>query len=543
MISSIKALSWEVVKKNQISLLIILVLFPATWMVIKTIMMSMPAYADLHYNRFGNMLLLNATLYLCIILSYVNPSAHGVSGGFPQHIFRLPLTTRFIALVPILLSSVIVSIFVLCWIYFIAGYSYTISQQVIIAAAVSTLLIWFQAIIWGFVNAAAQKSMILLIVLISLGVILQSILIEPIELSLIGYSMGLIALVFMMASGYVVAYFAVSRARYSQPDLHIPVADFFIFLLSKIYLNKTINTFKSPIEAQDWYEWKRHGWLMPAIILLISAPFVLVASTNKPNVEFVFIFFSIGPAYLTALMGGEYASSGSTAGKRDITSFIGTRPLSNFELAMSKLRLVGKSLSLSIVIIIVTLTMATLLIKDKVILLQIEQLLISSQGSLGALIVVFLFFALEFSLCWAIASISVSLMLTANKKGQWILSGAIVIFILFLIDVGQKIYESEEYRQSLIDSAHYIIILPTLFISAVTFYFMLKFKKIESFIKLKYSSTVITTILAICLLLLWQVAFPFTVLWAISWLFVDVALLSFIPFVGAPLAININRIR
>ncbi len=543
MVSAIKALSWEVVKKNQISLIMILVLIPLIWMGIKTTMMSMPAYADLHYNKFGNMLLLNATLYLCIILSYVSPSVHGVSGRFPQHIFKLPLTTRFIALVPILLSSVIVSIFVLCWIYFIAGYSFTIYQQVIIAAAVSTLMTWFQAAIWGFVNAVAQKSMILLFVLITLGVILQSILIEPIELSLLGYSVGLIALAFMMASGYVVAYFAVSRARYSQPDLHIPVADFFIFLLSKIYLNKTISTFKSPIEAQDWYEWKRHGWLMPSIILLISAPFVLVASINKPNVELVFIFFSIGPAYLTALMGGEYASTGSTTGKRDITSFIGTRPLSNFELAMSKLRLVGKSLSLSIVIIIVTLIMATLLIKDKVILLQIEELLISSQGPLGALIVVLLFFALEFSLCWAIASISVSLMLTANKKAQWILSGAIVVLFLFLIDVGQKVYESVEYRQSLIDSAHYIIILPTLIISALTFYLLLKFKKIESFMKLKSSLIVITTILVICLLLLWQVAFPFTVLWAISWLFVDIALLSFIPFIGAPIATGKNRNR
>jgi hypothetical protein len=544
MLKAIRSLSWEVLRKNQISLLVTLFLLPALWIGIKIMMISMPAYATLHYNKFEIMIVLQAVLFLCVILSYVAPSARGMSGGFPEHIFRLPLATWFIALVPIILCSVIVSAFVLAWLYFISGYSFSLFQNVMIISAVSAMVTWLQALIWGFIKAVVQKSMIMLGVLIAIIISLQSVLIDPIELSLLGFTNGIVVIASLLVFGYLMAYLAVARARYSQPGLYIPVADFFNRFISKLPFRKTLPNFKNSISAQDWFEWKQRGWLMPTLILLISIP-VLITSNQKVKIEVVLIFFIFAPPYLIAFMGAEYASSGSGfgSGKVDITPFTGTRPLTNFELAMSKLRLIGKSFSISILIIITTLVLVTQIIPDKTILVKIEELLISSQGEFGAMILVFLFFAAEFALCWAIATLFASLALTDNKKAGWVISAVAIAFILFLINVGQKAYESTEYLNFLINSAHLIIILPTVVIGSLSIYFLFKFKKLEPFRMLKFAAVIIASILAFCLLLLWQIAFPFTVLWAFSWLFVDIALLSFLPIICAPLAVSNNRSR
>lgn len=141
---------------------------------------------------------------------------------------------------------------------------------------------------------------------------------------------------------YIAAHFAVTRARRGEiPDWRRA------FAMARVGRFSRGLNFKSPADAQAWFEWRRHGWSLPVWVGILL-PFELVllwGATESARLVFtILLAILLTPPFIATFVAAAVSTSSSNAGDTSgTTAFVATLPLTNAELVAAKLKMAIRS--------------------------------------------------------------------------------------------------------------------------------------------------------------------------------------------------------
>jgi hypothetical protein len=273
--------------------------------------------------------------YLLAVFSF------GLSGDlgarqstYPARMFTLPVSTAALAGWPMLYGTAAVAIFWFAARLFVAwppGVDVPLVWPALLAAS---LLAWTQALTWmpyglpglrvivAVLWLAAIDSLVLLAVHFNTR--------EPVMLAILAPHVPL---------AYLAARFAVARARRGDlPDWR----GRFTPLGIAAARSSRRDRFASPARAQVWFEWRRHGRSLPALVGILL-PFelaLLFVAGDTPKLVFVILLgVLLTPPFMASFVAATVAKSNPYGSDSyGLTPFIATRPMNNAQLVAAKLK-------------------------------------------------------------------------------------------------------------------------------------------------------------------------------------------------------------
>src|SRR5216117_1935660 len=254
---------------------------------------------------------------------------------YPARMFTLPVTNAALVGWPMLYGTAAVAILWLAARLFAvwpSGIEIPVIWPALLAAA---LLAWTQALTWMPYGLPGIRLIVAVLCLAAL---------DTVVLLAIHFKAGEPRMVAILAPqvplAYLVARFAVARARRGEvPDWR----GVFGRLASNAVRTRRRDHFPSPARAQAWFEWRRHGLSLPALVGLLL-PFELALlwlAKDAPAFVFEILFLAlITPPFMAAFT--AWTVSQPNPQVRDsygVPPFIATRPLTSAELIAAKLQM------------------------------------------------------------------------------------------------------------------------------------------------------------------------------------------------------------
>lgn len=545
---AIRALAGEILGKNKAAILGSVGVVPAAWMVATAYMRNVPGLGPNFGTPFGFVLLVIVTMQLGSVFSYVDLSAGGRSTGFPRHILLLPAPTWLLALVPIIAGSLFISCFVLLWLRFLSGVQFDWAQQLTLTIAVTSVMCWIQAMSWELLPRSLRLVALIAVVITTLLSAIPALAKEPIFL--FGRKPAVIALVITTAGGYGLAYLAVIRTRRS--DTLDPGA-----ALTRLFTRsgRSIHQLPPPalsnaVAAQDWFEWRVYGRILPAFMMIIGAfPLAGIAIggvRQAPSIALSMLLLVVFYVLVAPMMGAAYISKDMTR-RVQMGSFAATRPLSDLEFAFTKLRLLIRSYSLGMAIVFAVIAIIILTSRNNVALVALRSRLVAQLGNTGTCLGLSLLLGASTAASWAAGTFCMSLQLfyeaVDRKKQGWKISvGAVTLFVLLLM-LARRAYEARDSALQWLQSARVEATIPVLVLTGITLYLLPQFRRATALRRLKPLAVGFLAVTVLGLAVVWQLRVPFGYRWALSWGLVSLALLTFIPFVLVPILVGLSRHR
>src|SRR5438477_7167941 len=254
---------------------------------------------------------------------------------YPARMFTLPVTTAALVDWPMLYGTAAMAIL---WVaarllaVWPSGIEIPLIWPALLAAA---LLAWTQALTWMAYGLPGIRLVFAVLCLAALDtVVLLAIHFkarEPTMLAILAPQLPL---------AYFVARFAVARARRGDvPDWR----GMFARPGGNAVLTRRRDHFPSPARAQAWFEWRRHGRSLPALVGLLL-PFELALlwlAKDAPAFVFEILFLAlITPPFMAACTAWTVSRPHpNTSDSYGVPPFIATRLLTNAELIAAKLQM------------------------------------------------------------------------------------------------------------------------------------------------------------------------------------------------------------
>jgi hypothetical protein len=254
---------------------------------------------------------------------------------YPARLFTLPVTTSALAGWPMFYGAVAVAILWLAT-RLLAVWPTWMEVPVIWPGVLAvSLLAWTQALTWmpyglpGLRVIAATLWLATFDAIVMVAIYFK--ISEPLMVAFVAPQIPL---------AYLVARYAVGRARRGDvPDWRGTFTR-----LGQIadVLPRRRGNFHSPARAQTWFEWRRHGRALPAMVGLLL-PFelaLLIAVSDTPPLVFLILLIVLfTPPFMAAFAAATVNKSSQLASDSyGVTPFIATRPLSDAQLIAAKLR-------------------------------------------------------------------------------------------------------------------------------------------------------------------------------------------------------------
>lgn len=254
---------------------------------------------------------------------------------YPARMFTLPVTTAALAGWPMFYGTAAMAILWLATrllVLWPSGFDIPMIWPGLLAAS---LLAWTQALTW---MPYALPGLRVIVTVLWLAVIDAVVLLalqykapEPVMLAILAPHVPL---------AYLAARFAVARARRGDvPDWRGIFARLGQFA---DVLPRRRDDFPSPARAQVWFEWRRHGRSLPAlvgILLPFELALLFVFSDTPVIVLETLAGVLLTPPFMAAFAAATVSKSNHTG--RDsygVTPFIATRPLTSASLIAAKLK-------------------------------------------------------------------------------------------------------------------------------------------------------------------------------------------------------------
>jgi len=276
-----------------------------------------------------------SVLYLLAVFSF------GLSGDlaarqsiYPARMFSLPVSNAALAGWPMLYGSVTMAILwfatrpLALW---PSGFPIPVIWPALLAAS---LLAWTQALVWMPYALPGLRVIVTVLWLATIDAVVMLALHfkagEPVMLALLAPHVPL---------AYLTARFAVGRARRGD----VPDWRAILDRLGRVadVLPHRRERFPSPRSAQVWFEWRRHGRSLPALVGILL-PFelaLLFVARDTPAIVFgTMLLASITPPLMAVFVAatlGESNPQGSDS--YGVTPFLATRPLTSVSLVAAKL--------------------------------------------------------------------------------------------------------------------------------------------------------------------------------------------------------------
>jgi hypothetical protein len=544
----VAALTAELFGKNRWAIIGTTLIPPLAWFAGKAYLGKLPIAPVGAATPISLLILMGCALQFALIFAYVDLTAGSKSGGFPKHILLLPAPTWLLALVPIAAGASFTSGFVLLWLYYVSGVHFNWAQQLIIAAAITSLMCWLQAMSWELLPSRAMRIVLLTVMAIVAVLSVVSLLANKSE-NLFGRTWGAVGLAVTAITGLGLAYLAVIRARRGD------TLDFYDHVRRILFSSgRWSRQTRSPalangVAAQNWYEWRVYGRVLPTCMTILGAgPLASVAFARiRHSPSFVlpalllFLFFVIAP-----LVGGAYVSKNLTR-RVQLGLFGATRPLSDTEIAFAKLRLAVKSYLVSFAILLAVVVVFVLGSSNNAALVSLWSRLAVWQGVTGSYLSLLLLLIVVTATSWAAGAYFMSLQLFAEsvdrKKHGWKISLGVTALFFLLLDIGGRLYRSRASALEWLQSPHYELLIVPVLLLGMGLCLLPRFQSLDTLRTLNRPASSVGAGAALCLIAVWQLNLAFGYQWALSWLVVTVALLTLIPYLLMPVLVGMNRHR
>jgi hypothetical protein len=281
---------------------------------------------------------LGSTVTYCLaVFSYgLSGDLAGRPSTYPSRMFALPVSNAALAGWPMLFGTLAIAILWAATRLLVAwpsGIDVPVLWPAVLGAA---LLAWTQALTWMPYGLPGARVVVAVLCLATIdSVVLLALRFqarEPVMLAIAAPQVPL---------AYLAAWFAVARARRGVvPDWR----GAFTWPGRIIrFPGGRVAAFATPARAQAWFEWRRHGWSLPALVGLVL-PFelaVLWLAVNAPVLVFtILLCVLLTPPFMAGFVAATVRKP--DAGSRDgygLTPFLATRPLSSLSLIAAKLRM------------------------------------------------------------------------------------------------------------------------------------------------------------------------------------------------------------
>lgn len=350
---------------------------------------------------------------------------------YPSRMFTLPVTTTALAGWPMLYGTAAMATLWLAAALFALrpfGIDVPVIWPGLLAAA---FLAWTQALMWMPYGLPGLRVIVAVPWLAALdaGVFLA-----------IDYEVPEPLLVAVLAPqlplAYFAACFAVGRARRGDvPDWRGLVAR-----LGQIAdaLQHRRGDLSSPARAQMWFEWRRHGRSLPAVVGILL-PFELallfVARNDTPRLVF---YTLLGVLFTPPFMAGFAATtvSQSSPHARDswgLAPFDATRPLTSGALIAAQLKVAMRSTLLAWLLVLIAIPLALTLSSTWPPVIERTNQWIEAEGTLRVFAIVLLEFLALLGLTWKQLVQNLYIGLTGR---EWVVKASVFLALSYLITIG-----------------------------------------------------------------------------------------------------------
>ncbi|MDQ7050166.1 MAG: hypothetical protein Q9M92_11790 [Enterobacterales bacterium] len=481
---------------------------------------------------------------MIITFGEFNPSK--AMAGFPRFTFTHPFSSTKLAMIPIGFGILFSFSFVILWFLVIAQGEYDLSQYALILAACCIAVVWFQFIAWRLFNAPYLTVSIFIFLVVALSVCFISLWHREITQPLVNRKLASFGLVILAVTGFWLAINAVKSARTNQifeNKWHLSELQIFGFSLPTSYQSKQQAIFR--------YEWRVFGWMLPAASLFLGSFFVFLVSKTQSNIKgldlilLMLIFLFYVPLFTPSVLCKTHMGSKSSR----ILAFSAQLPISNFDLAMAKLKLAFKSKAIFFLVTMIPINIHLVLMTSEDSILQPWQWLSENFGVFKSLLI---WIALNLSvpiISWSISSNAISWLLKGKSIFNVRLMTYAAILVSLIVFISVRVYLSETFRLIMVDLLPIINILVFLCIAIV---FMQSIKRFRNVYSKKYSNENnslnivvlwVGAILSFFLLTLWLAGTHLRVNYHASLILFDFAMLLVLPILNAPFSIRENRSR
>ncbi len=534
------AIGWLMLKSNQKSSVFLVASIPLMLLIKLIFGDFLPPDNSFSAYKLYAFLLVFITILITMIFTFAELS--GDLGTFPRHTFTHPISSFQLAIIPISLGILMAYFYYICWSIFVVEYQMEAYQYLIIFCCVSAGVSWLQMVSWRY-NKAPFVSITLLIAIVAVIFVLF---VSSWDLNnlkpLVNKNLAYLGLILLPLSGILLAINSVTRCRTNQTkkqNRFLSNVGFIGFKLPQSY--------NSISQALFRYEWRVFGWKLPMPGVFIVFILIYIVSNKGVNEQFLdmIAIISIPLIFVPWLAQVEMAKPELSLKKgkaNGLSSFFTSLPISNFELAMAKLKLLSRSIGLLHLMVLLTINIILVLFGDNL-FVSPWRFLESHFGIFKGGLILLGINLMYPIVTWALAGNILNWCL----KGVSFFTARIILisfFGLLLISLfGFMLYSTEFFRTLLKD--YFPLFNGLVFIIiATTFYRALeKFRSVES---LKAIMPVFITALSLLVFELYvfsaleliTLSYPHAIL-----ILLDFTLLGILPFLTSPLSVAMNRAR
>src|SRR5437773_183674 len=297
------------------------------------------------------------------------------------------------------------------------------------ALLAAALLAWTQALTWMPYGLPGIRLIVAVLCLAALDtVVLLAIHFkarEPMMLAILAPQLPL---------AYLVARFAVARSRRGEvPDWRGMSAR----PASNAVLTRRRDHFRSPARAQAWFEWRRHGRSLPALVGLLL-PFELALlwlAKDAPAFVFEILFLVlITPPFMAAFTGWTGSKPHpNVSDSYGVPPFSATRPLTSAALIGAKLKMAMWSTLAAWLVVLVATPLALEWSGTWSVVIERVRHMNDAIGTPRAVVFVLLILAGFIVSTWKQLVQSLHIGLTGRA---WIVKGCVLLTLTFLILLG-----------------------------------------------------------------------------------------------------------
>src|SRR5712691_1163908 len=344
---------------------------------------------------------------------------------YPARMFTLPVTTAALAGWPMLYGTAAMAILWLATRLLAAWPSGVDVPMIWPALLAAALLAWTQALTW---MPYALPGLRVIVTVLWLTVIDAVVMValeykapEPVMLAILAPHVPL---------AYLAARFAVGRARRGDvPDwrrLFTPLGR-----IADVLTRRRLH-FPSPARAQAWFEWRRHGRSLPAMVGILL-PFelaLLFVFSETPAIVFeTLLGVLLTPPFMAAFVAATVSQSNAGSDSYGVTPFIATRPLTSVSLIAAKLKATIWSTVAAWLLVIVAIPVALKLSGTLPLVIEWTRNLIEVVGTPRAIVIVLLGFTGLLASTWK--QLVQSLYIGMSGR-EWVVKASVFVVLSFL---------------------------------------------------------------------------------------------------------------
>jgi hypothetical protein len=345
---------------------------------------------------------------------------------YPARMFTLPVTTAALAGWPMLYGTAAMGILWLATRLFGAWPSGVEIPMIWPAVLAASLLAWTQALTWMPYPLPGLR---VIVTVLWLAVIDSVVMLalhykasEPVMLAILAPHVPL---------AYFAACFAVAKARRGDvPDWRGVFA-----LLGRVadVSPRRRDDFTSPERAQLWFEWRRHGRSLPALVAILL-PFelaLLFVFSQTPVIIFETLLAALlMPAFMATFVAATVSKSNPQGSDSyGVSPFIATRPLTSASLIAARLKATVWSTIAAWVLVLVAIPLALRLSGTSATVIDWKRQLVEAAGMPRAIAMVLLGLLALMTASWK--QLVQSLYIGMSGR-EWLVKGSVFLTLSLL---------------------------------------------------------------------------------------------------------------